>query len=298
MKIHLIMKYCFLGLLILLLASCKGAKNREQLTVLLKEWEQREILFPSHAVFTVRGKDTVGFLRKSQYKVLVYTDSVGCTGCRMRLADWKKFMCQVDSTCTDSVQFLFFFFPKKGTGLYQTLRMSSFDNPVCIDEQDSLNLLNRFPKRMDFQTFLLNEDNKVVAVGNPVYNGKVRDLYLQILSDDKFSGNNDDRRQTSLRITPPVLDMGVFPWKERQARSLNIRNTGNGPLVINDVTTSCGCITADYPKEPILPGEDGTLYISYQAEQPEYFDKTISVYCNVGISPVIVRLRGNAENKI
>lgn len=53
MKIHLIMKYCFLGLLILLLASCKGAKNREQLTVLLKEWEQREILFPSHAVFTV-----------------------------------------------------------------------------------------------------------------------------------------------------------------------------------------------------------------------------------------------------
>ena len=60
--------------------------------------------------------------------------------------------------------------------------MNLFDEPVCIDEKDSLNLLNRFPQRMDFQTFLLNEDNQVVAVGNPVYNSKVRDLYLKILS--------------------------------------------------------------------------------------------------------------------
>ena len=156
------MKYCFLGFLALLFISCKG--NKQQLAALLKEWEQKEIIFPSHTVFTIQGKDTVDFCIKDQYKVLVYTDSTGCTGCRLRLADWKKFMQQVDSTSADSVQFLFFFFPKKGMELHHTLKMALFNNPVCIDKQDSLNILNHFLQRMDFQTFLLNENNKVVAV--------------------------------------------------------------------------------------------------------------------------------------
>ena len=75
------MKYCFLGFLALLFISCKG--NKQQLAALLKEWEQKEIIFPSHTVFTIQGKDTVDFCIKDQYKVLVYTDSTGCTGCRL-----------------------------------------------------------------------------------------------------------------------------------------------------------------------------------------------------------------------
>lgn len=105
------MKYCFLGFLALLFISCKG--NKQQLAALLKEWEQKEIIFPSHTVFTIQGKDTVDFCIKDQYKVLVYTDSTGCTGCRLRLADWKKFMQQVDSTSADSVQFLFSSFQRR-----------------------------------------------------------------------------------------------------------------------------------------------------------------------------------------
>lgn len=288
------MKYYFLALLALLFVSCKGTGSKERLAALLNEWDQKEIKFPSHIVFTVQGKDTVDYGITDRYKVLVYTDSTGCTGCRLRLADWKKFMQQVDSVSTDSVQFLFFLFPKERMGLRRTLKTALFDTPVCIDEQDSLNLLNHFPQRMDFQTFLLNEKNQVVAVGNPVYNRRVRDLYLKILSDNKFQGKNEDQ-QASLKIDSTVLDMQSFSWKEKQTKRLTIQNTGNDLLVINDVTTSCGCTTVDYPKEPIPPGKNCTLYISYQAEQPEHFEKTISIYCNVAASPVIVKLKGNAE---
>lgn len=256
------MKCCFYGLLALLFISCKENKNREQLATLLKEWEHKEIIFPSHNVFTVQGNDTADFRIKKQYKVLVYTDSTGCTRCRLQLPDWKKFMQQVDSTSTDSVQFLFFFFPKKERGLHEALKADLFTTPVCIDERDSLNLLNHFPKRTDFQTFLLNEENKVVAVGNPIYNNKVRDLYLKILSENKYSGK-DNSKQTSLHIDRTVLDMQSFSWKDKQTMSLNVQNTGNVPLVINDITTSCGCTTVDYPKEPILPGRNGVLQISY-----------------------------------
>lgn len=70
---------------------------------------------------------------------------------------------------------------------------------------------------------------------------------------------------------------------------------GSIPLVINDVTTSCGCTVVDYPKQPILPGKSDTLHISYQAEHPGHFNKTISIYCNTTSSPILIKIKGNAE---
>ena len=59
----------------------------------------------------------------------------------------------------------------------------------------------------DFQTFLLNENNNVVAVGNPIYNNKVRDLYLKILSNNKSLENNNAVSYTHLLAIVRVLQI-------------------------------------------------------------------------------------------
>ncbi len=41
-----------------------------------------------------------------------------------------------------------------------------------------------------------------------------------------------------------------------------ITNTGNEPLVLTNVTTSCACAVADWTKEPIAPGAKGTVKAS------------------------------------
>ena len=92
-----------------------------------------------------------------------------------------------------------------------------------------------------------------------------------------------------------IKDMQSFLWEEKQTKSLSIQNTGSIPLVMNDVTTSCGCTVVDYPKQPILPGKSDTLHISYQAEHPGHFNKTISIYCNTTSSPILIKIKGNAE---
>ena len=116
-----------------------------------------------------------------------------------------------------------------------------------------------------------------------------------IYTRDKSLENNNEGRQTSLKIDQMVLDMQSFLWEEKQTKSLSIQNTGSIPLVINDVTTSCGCTVVDYPKQPILPGKSDTLHISYQAEHPGHFNKTISIYCNTTSSPILIKIKGNAE---
>ena len=65
--------------------------------------------------------------------------------------------------------------------------------------------------------------------------------------------------------------------------------------MINDVITSCGCTKVDYTKKPILSGENIILKIKYKAEQPEHFNKTITVYCNAEGSPFHLKISGNAK---
>lgn len=70
---------------------------------------------------------------------------------------------------------------------------------------------------------------------------------------------------------------------------------GEAPLVINDVITSCGCVAVEYSKEPVQPGRKLNLKIKYQAEHPEHFNKTITVYCNAKGSPFHLTIGGNAK---
>lgn len=282
--------------LLLFLVSCKENK-REYLLDILQDWRSKEFKFPSELHFIVNGKDSVDYLIASQnpYKIVVYVDSVGCTSCKLRLSAWKKFMLQVDSLSSDSVQFLFFFFPKSKTEISNILVANRFKYPVCIDEQDSLNLLNNIPTEIMFQTFLLDKDNRVVAMGNPVHNPKIRELYLNIILGKSFSTETDDKLLTTTSLSALQWNMGSFDWRKEQLAEFSFTNLGNNAFVIEDVSTSCGCTTVEYSKEPVLPNKKIVLKVRYEAEQPGHFSKMITVYCNTKKSPIQLKISGNAK---
>ena len=85
----------FIGILILV--ACQD-KKREETVSSVKEWLGKEILFPKNSVFTIRGKDTIDFaLNASDYKIAAYIDTAGCVSCQLKLADWQRFMEEVDA---------------------------------------------------------------------------------------------------------------------------------------------------------------------------------------------------------
>ena len=199
----------------------------------------------------------------------------------------------IDSLRPDSVQFLFFFFPKRGAEIYQSLLADRFKYPVCIDEEDSFNKLYSFPS---FQTFLLDKDNKVKAIGNPVHNPKIKELYMKILMGEETTGTNEGiNLMTEVSIDSTSLYLGNFDWEKEQKVVFTLKNTGDNTLVIDAVSTSCGCTKVEYDKEPVRPGGSVDLHVSYKAEHPEHFNKTITVYCNTKASPLLLKIMGNAE---
>ena len=287
------MKYITLIMCVWLLASCQESKEEAMLR-LVNEWNGKEIIFPSHSTFTVQGKDTVDFsFVDADYKVLTYIDSVGCASCKLQLPRWKEWVHEVDSLTGGKVPFIFYFHPKDMKELRYLTRRDGFSYPVCFDEKDELNRLNRFPTEMTFQTFLLDRDNRVVAIGNPVHNPKVKDLYLSLMTGKETSKTTGTT--TTVAVNQTTIDFGSFQKTEKQERSFVLINTGNQVLVIQDVTTSCGCTKVDYSKEPVRPSGTLELKVIYEAEQAEHFNKAITVYCNAENSPLRLTIKGNAN---
>ena len=288
------MRWIFISMLFVILCfSCKET-DKDLIIKLVNEWEGKEILIPSQTLFISYGDSLIPKDRSHKdYTVITYVDSIGCISCKLQLNKWKEFMYELDSIAKNNISYLFIFHPKKRDNkeLIDLLKRTHFIYPVCIDESDSINKLNHFPSDIMFQTFLVNNDNKVIAIGNPIHNPKIKELYKNIISvNDIFY----EEQETTV-IFDNYLDMGTFDWKKEQMTESVLQNSGRNLLVVEGVSTSCGCITVEFSKEPVQPGENLTLIVKYKAENSGYFNKTVAVYCNTKDSPIQLKIVGNAK---
>ena len=80
--------------------------------------------------------------------------------------------------------------------------------------------------------------------------------------------------------------------------TFTIKNTSEKPIVIYNVTTTCGCTNVEWTKEPIRPGQLGKISSTYTNDEGPYpFDKSLTVYISDIKKPVILKLRGVSVNE-
>ena len=73
-------------------------------------------------------------------------------------------------------------------------------------------------------------------------------------------------------------------------------NTGNAPLVLTSVRTSCGCAAPTWTDEPLEPGQRGMIKVTYNASgRPGRFQKTITVTSNAITTPTEKLYRKNRK---
>lgn len=275
MKIY--SKWLLLSAFLAVCVSCRESRHN-QMERLVQEWNGKEIRFPSHPVFTRFVTDTVPYrIPKTDYKVVVFVDSVGCISCKLQLPKWKEFMHEVDSLCEGKVSFVFFFQSADVKELRYILRRDGFSLPVCIDADDSFNSLNHFPGEMMFQTFLVDSENRVKVIGNPIHNLSVKELYLKELTGMK----SNPLPVTTVHSDSVEYHYGTVGENQTESRKVVLHNTGKEVFRIKGVTTSCDCMTVEYGWDEIQPGESAVLTVKYKAEEPGDFWRTITIYGNI-----------------
>lgn len=285
-------KQLYILLLLSLLTACKE-NNKEKFALLVQEWQGKEIVFPQNMAFTRFVTEPVDYrIPDAEYKVLVYVDSVGCTSCKLQLLKWKELIAHVDSATNGNVPFIFVFQSKDDRELRYILKCDNFDRPVCIDRNNRFNSSNRFPQDITFQTFLLDKDNKVKVIGNPVHNLAVRDLYLKQITGMQYQ---EALSKTTLETDKAEYDLGTIKEGTTKKQTVTVRNTGTSVFKLKGFTTSCDCTEATCDWKELQPGESGTVTVSYEAEQPGDFYRTVEIYGNIPNNSLMMSFIGTVE---
>ena len=101
--------------------------------------------------------------------------------------------------------------------------------------------------------------------------------------------------QAKATFDKKVHEHGVVLWKHPATATFTVKNDGNKPLVISNVTTSCGCTVANWTKTPIAPGATGTITSTFDAKALGHFQKSVGVYCNADTRPIYLTVRGEVS---
>ena len=80
--------------------------------------------------------------------------------------------------------------------------------------------------------------------------------------------------------------------------AFTLRNDGQKPILIDRVTTSCGCTTAQWTTRSIQPGQTGSVTITYKNDEGAFpFDKSASVFLSCSERSCVLRVRGVCHDK-
>ncbi len=87
---------------------------------------------------------------------------------------------------------------------------------------------------------------------------------------------------TTLEFDKVLHDFGDVEPEVENRTSFIVKNTGKKPLIISDVSTTCGCTTPKKPEAPIAPGESDEIVVTFKSKpgQKNEIKKTVTVTAN------------------
>ncbi len=99
-----------------------------------------------------------------------------------------------------------------------------------------------------------------------------------------------------IKFIKTEYNFGTLKQNDSAECSFVFQNTGNAPLVVASVGTTCGCTVPQWSRKPVMPGKYGTVKVRYNTSHKGSFRKVVSVKSNdTSQSPCILWIKGKVE---
>lgn len=173
MKIKL--HFYYICWIISIMYGCKNLHNQQNIDI-TEQWQNKKIIFPH----TLQANDSIydSLNKKTPYKIIRYIDSTDCLICNILLPHWERFYNQLNPT----IPIHFFIHATKGKELVHRLKSENVHINIHFDKNDRLNTLNKFPKDEKFQAFLIDSNNQIIIIGDPIRNLAIQKLYIESIT--------------------------------------------------------------------------------------------------------------------
>lgn len=114
-------------------------------------------------------------------------------------------------------------------------------------------------------------------------------LFVGLISLVSFA---QEKKVAKIEFKTDVIDYGTIEKGADGVRTFEFTNTGNAPLIISSVKSTCGCTVPKKPKGPIMPGETGEIEVKYDTNRVNPIRKTITVISNAETPTVALKIKG------
>jgi hypothetical protein len=123
-------------------------------------------------------------------------------------------------------------------------------------------------------------------------------VFTVSMSCSQTSGKNETgEKGPKIEFAYTEYDYGTINEGGDGTSEFLFKNTGDEPLVLSDVRSTCGCTVPSWPKEPVKPGESAKIIVSYNTRRIGPINKSITVSSNANTAPVVLRIKGNVIPK-
>jgi hypothetical protein len=103
---------------------------------------------------------------------------------------------------------------------------------------------------------------------------------------------NAQEKIAKIEFKSDTVDYGTIEKGADGLRVFEFTNTGDAPLIVSKVTSSCGCTVPKWSKDPILPGQKGEIQVKYDTNRVNPIRKTITVISNANTPTVALKIKG------
>ena len=112
--------------------------------------------------------------------------------------------------------------------------------------------------------------------------------------NSKSAEGTSNSSLTDIKFEEETHDFGRITQGEKVTTAFKFKNTGRANLIISSATGSCGCTIPDYPKKPILPGEEATVNVVFASEgKSGVVEKSVTLVTNCEPSTKILYIKAN-----
>ncbi len=113
------------------------------------------------------------------------------------------------------------------------------------------------------------------------------------------SGNPNSKDNVPVfQFETDTHDFGTIEEGEKISFAFKFKNVGKGVLLIRSANGSCGCTVPEYPKDPISPGDDGIINVTFNSEGKEgQQHKTVTIISNTIPNTYTLNILGNVNKK-
>ena len=122
-----------------------------------------------------------------------------------------------------------------------------------------------------------------------------KDLTTEIINNPITASDKaiDEDQLPFFEFVEVIKDFGTITQGESVSMTFRFKNVGQSNLIISSAQGSCGCTIPEWPKEPIAPGAEGKIEVTFNSTGKQGLqNKTVTLVANTIPNTKVIVIKG------